>query len=183
MTADDDVELVRRFQRGDTAAFAEFAGRHRDRVYRMARLWLRHPVDAEDVVQEVFMRSLSALSGFLFRAQPGTWLLRVTRNVCHETNRKQRGHLDVDDPLLQQDLQQIEGGLSGRWPGADDDHARVRRAVRQLPVRQRDVVVLRMFEELSVAETAQALGCREGTVKAHLNKAVGNLRRMLAVPE
>ena len=183
MTGDDDVQLVRRFQSGDAAAFAEFAARHRDRVYRLARLWLRHPVDAEDVVQEVFMRSLTALSGFLFRARPSTWLLRVTRNVCHEANRKQRGHLDVDDPYLQQHMVHVEGGVSGSGPGTDDDHARIRRAVRQLPPRQREVVLLRMFEELSVAETAHALGCREGTVKAHLNKAVGNLRRMWKVRE
>ena len=183
MKAADDVELVRRFQRGEAAAFVEFADRHRDRVYRVARLWLSRPADAEDVVQEVFVRSLSGLSGFLFRAQPSTWLLRVTRNVCHEANRKHRWHLNVDDPLLQPSLLHEEGARSGSGPGADDDHARVRRAVRRLPARQQEVVVLRVFEELSVAETARALGCREGTVKAHLNKAVGNLRRLLASPE
>lgn len=175
MSEIDDAELVRRYQQGDARAFAEFAARHRDRVYRVARHWLRHPGDAEDVVQEVFMRSLGGLTGFLFRAQPTTWLLRVTRNVCRETNRKVRRHLDVDDPAIQDAL-----GSDGQ-AGADD-HAQLRRHVRALPARQRDVVILRIFEELSVADTARALGCREGTVKAHLHKAIENLRQRMEQP-
>ena len=172
----DDAELVRRYQRGDAAAFAEFTRRHRDRVYRLARLWLRRSTDVDDVVQEVFMRSMSGLTGFLFRAQPATWLTRVTRNVCHEHDRRQRTHADVDDPAINHLL------LADDANEGDDlarEHARVRRAVDRLPARQREVVVLRMFEDLPVAETARALGCREGTVKAHLHKALANLRRML----
>ncbi len=172
----DDSELVRRYQRGDAAAFAEFARRNRDRVHRLARLWLRRGEDADDVVQEVFMRSLSGLTGFLFRAQPSTWLVRVTRNVCLEHDRRLRQHADIDDPAI---APLLVAEVAADGTDTERDQRRVRSAVRRLPPRQREVVVLRMFEELSVAETARALGCREGTVKAHLHKAVGNLRDLL----
>ena len=88
MVTDDD--LVRRFQRGDEVAFSVFVGRHQDRLYRLARLWLADAQDAQDVVQEVLMRSYTGLKRFAFRAQPTTWLVRTTRNVCHEFNRRRR---------------------------------------------------------------------------------------------
>ena len=171
--AADDSELVRRFQRGDTAAFAQFVQRHQDRVYRFAQALLYRPEDARDAAQEVFLRAMGGLKGFLFQAAPRTWLLRVTRNVCREHNRRLRRHANVDA------LAAWESPLLATEAKDTDDHDRLRRAVAALPERQREVVILRMFEDLSVVDTARAMGCREGTVKAHLNKAVGNLRGLL----
>ena len=173
--AADDADLVRRFQRGDAAAFALFVRRHQDQVYRFAYSLLYRPEDARDVAQEVFLRAMRGLTGFLFQAAPRTWLLKVTRNVCREHNRRLRRHEDVDD------LAARESPVLAAEAVADtDDHERLRQAIAALPERQREVVILRMFEDLSVSDTARAMGCREGTVKAHLNKAVGNLRVLLA---
>ena len=172
--AADDAELVRRFQRGDGVAFATFVARHQDQVFRFARSLLYRPDEAQDVAQEVFLRAMRGLKGFLFQATPKTWLLKVTRNVCREHNRHQRRHVDIDQ------LAAVESPLLAAQPAVDgDDDLRLRRAIAALPERQREVVMLRMFEELSVTDTARAMGCREGTVKAHLNKAVGNLRLLL----
>ena len=169
--AADDVELVRRFQRGDAAAFALFVRRHQDAVFRFARPLLRRPEDAQDVAQEVFLRALRGLQGFLFLAAPKTWLLKVVRNVCREHNRRWRRHEDIDRLM-----QRADPALAIAVAGDDGDSARLQQAIAALPARQREVVILRMFEDLSVRETAQVMGCREGTVKAHLTKAVGNLR-------
>ena len=172
MVTDDD--LVRRFQRGDEVAFSVFVGRHQDRLYRLARLWLADAQDAQDVVQEVLMRSYTGLKRFAFRAQPTTWLVRTTRNVCHEFNRRRPVMTDSLAP------EPIAPGTPER------DHSRrqtaddVRRLVARLPDRQRDVVVLRLFEELSVADTARVMGCRPGTVKALLHKAVARLKVLTA---
>ncbi len=165
-----DNALVRRFQRGDAGAFEELVRRHQHRVYRLASVWLHDAQAAPDATQETFMRALGGLRGFLFRAHVSTWLYRMTRNVCNELNRKHRRHRPVAD----------SGPEPGAWDtGAEDAQtvALVRRAVGRLPERQRDVVLLRRFEELSVEDTARVLGCRPGTVKAHLSKALANLAR------
>ena len=166
---ESDAELVRRFQRGDNDALDELVRRHQDRLYRLATVWLYNEHQAADVVQEVFLRSMRGLSAFRFRSAPFTWLYRATRNVCHEFNRRRR-----TEPL------EAEPGDTA--PGIEQqvmrqDAARgVRALLDTLPERQRDVVLLRIFEELSVRDTARVMGCREGTVKALLHKATGRLR-------
>ena len=174
MTAEEesDVELVRRFQRGDTDAFDVLVRRHQDRLYRMAAVWLHNDQQAADVVQEVFLRSIRGLGAFRFRAAPFTWLYRTTRNVCHEFNRRRRTEpleTEPDDPSpgVEQQVTQLDAARN------------VRSLLSGLPQRQREVVLLRIFEDLSVRDTARAMGCREGTVKALLHKATTRLRQDL----
>jgi RNA polymerase sigma-70 factor, ECF subfamily len=165
-----DEDLVRAFQRGEVAAFSLFVDRHTARLYRLASVWLFDRSLAADVVQETLTRSYRGLWKFRFRAEPATWLARVCRNICHEENRYTAKHLPMHDLTAM-----IEAGgevadtasSDGRLPLALLD---------RLPPRQRDVVVLRVLEGLSVAETARVMGCRAGTVKAHLHKALANLR-------
>ncbi len=165
---DGDEELVRKFQAGDSEAFSTFVLKHQDQIYRMAWLWLYSTQDADDVLQEVLLRSYTGLSRFRFRASPLTWILRITRNVCHEYNRRSRRvPLETTEPLA---------------PGAEElcslEEARMlaRERVQALPRRQREVVSLRIFAELSVRDTAAVMGCRPGTVKALLNQAMTRLQ-------
>lgn len=168
----EDEQLVRAFLRGDDAAFSVFVQRYQDRVYRLATMWLIDSSLASDVLQETFLRSYTGFGKFRFRARPQTWLLRVCRNVCREHNR-----LTVRSQPLAPDHEL--GDLSG-GPDIAEERRRetclLRQAISRLPSRQREVVVLRLLEELSVAQTAQVMGCRPGTVKAHLHKAVAALR-------
>ncbi len=170
-----DEQLLRAFQRGDATAFATFVDRHQDRVYRLALLWLKDPGLAEDALQETLVRSYTGFGRFRFRARPSTWLLRVCRNVCRELNRRRRF-----EPL---DERMLEGLRFEPDPGRDRDQAariaELRAALATLPERQAQVVSLRMLEELSVADTAAVMGCREGTVKAHLHRAMTALRHRL----
>ncbi len=167
-----DTELVKLFQRGDVQAFEVFVMRHRDRLYRMSWAWLGEPNLAEDAVQETFARSYTGLAKFGFRAAPTTWLVRVCRNVCMEMARTQsRTELLGEVPDMPSDDVSI---------AVDQDMPQyLRTLLTALPQRQREVVVLRLLEEYSVRETAVILRCREGTVKAHLAKAMANLRRHL----
>ena len=165
-----DEQLVRRFQAGDTAAFECFVRRHQNRIYRLALIWLESAADAPDVLQEVMMRSYTGLGKFAFRAQPATWLVRTTRNVCREFNRK--------TPPAGVDVEPATGDAALESAGAAEIARELRRLVARLPQRQREVVALRLFEELSVRDTARVMGCREGTVKALLHKALKGLRAM-----
>ena len=170
MSEPSDAELVRAFQNGDQVAFTHFATRHQDRVYRMAVVWLFDSSLAADVLQETLLRSYSGLGRFRFRASPGTWLLRVCRNICYEENRRgaRVRSLPEDYDAPGEEVVDSSDGL-----------ATVMARVTELPPRQREVVMLRIFEDLSVAETARVMGCRPGTVKAHLNKALNALRKLV----
>ncbi len=178
MNVDDapDIELVRLFKAGHTAAFDAIVRRFQDRVYRLACVWLYDEQYAADAAQEVFVRSYKGLRSFRFRSTPFTWLYRTTRNVCHEFNRIRRTESLEHEPQ--------DADSKPESAVADYEAARkVREYVAGLPERQRDVVMLRIFEDLSVRETAQAMGCREGTVKALLHKATNNLRSRMQVSE
>ncbi|MDJ0711335.1 MAG: RNA polymerase sigma factor [Woeseiaceae bacterium] len=164
-----DVELVREFKAGNDAAFDQIVLRFQDRVYRLASVWLYDRQNAADASQEVFLRAYKGLRRFRFRALPFSWLYRCTRNVCSEFNRQRRSDSLDDEPA-------DDSNRPHQVHEANDAARRVRELVRVLPQRQREVVILRVFEDLSVAETAAAMGCREGTVKALLHKATQRLK-------
>ena len=176
MSIDDssDVELVRLFKSGDPQAYDAIVRRFQDRVFRLACVWLYDDQSAADVAQEVFVRGFKGLRAFRFRSAPFTWLYRTTRNVCNEFNRVRKTEpLDIEprDP----------GSGPERDVAALESARRVRRLVEKLPERQREVVLLRIFEDMSVKETAQSMRCREGTVKALLHKATARLNLKLRV--
>jgi len=164
-----DAELVKQFKSGDSSAFDAIVRRFQDRVFRLASVWLYDDQGAADVTQEVFIRGHKGLRKFRFRSAPFTWLYRVTRNVCNEFNRARRSEALVDEPP-------DTSSMPDRQVASHDSARRVRQLVENLPDRQREVVMLRIFEDLSVRETASAMGCREGTVKALLHKATNSLR-------
>ena len=174
MTVDEtpDAELVRQFKAGSRPAFDRFLRRHQDRIYRLACVSLDDPQQAADAAQETFLRAFSGLGRFRFGAAPFTWLYRTAKNVCREFNRKRHPQAlggELDD-------QHDGAAVPDRQVADADCAARVRALVAGLPERQREVVLLRIFEELSVADTAAAMGCRPGTVKALLHKATQRLK-------
>lgn len=171
MSLDDtsDEELVRRFRSGESGSFDAIVHRFQDRIFRQASVCLYDNQQAADVTQEVFLRSFKGLKGFRFRSAPYTWLYRMTKNVCSEFNRKRRTEALNDEPVEDRRIPEREA--------TQFEAARmVRELVSELPQRQREVVLLRVFEELPVRETAKIMGCREGTVKALLHKATAKLR-------
>ena len=166
---ESDEELVRRFQRGDIDAFDLLVRRYQGRIYRMAAVWLYDDEHCSDVTQEVFLRGFKSLRAFRFRSAPFTWLYRTTKNVCREQNRRRTTATLDFEPV---------DTLANPESEVSQQHAtrEVRKLIATLPKRQREVVLLRLFEDLSVRETAEAMACREGTVKALLHKAKSRLR-------
>ncbi|MBT8100912.1 MAG: hypothetical protein KJO82_14240, partial [Gammaproteobacteria bacterium] len=93
-----DVELVKAFKSGNSMAYDAIVRRFQDRIFRLACVWLYDEQLAQDVAQEVFVRGFKGLRRFRFRAEPFTWLYRVTRNVCNEINRQRRNETLSDEP-------------------------------------------------------------------------------------
>ena len=169
MTEKSDAELVKKFQSGDPDAFDAIVRRFQNRVYRLVCVWLKDAQHADDATQEVFLRAFRGLRRFGFKAAPFTWLYRTTRYVCNEFNRRR-----PMDPLGTEPPD--TGDTPHHKAGEQDTVDRIREIVSMLPARQQEVVMLRVFEDLSVAETARVMRCREGTVKALLHKAKLRLR-------
>ncbi|MEL6477501.1 MAG: sigma-70 family RNA polymerase sigma factor [Pseudomonadota bacterium] len=156
-------------------ALSQLFERHRHYVFRVAWALLGEDAAAEDAVQEVFLRLQSGRLRARPEAKFTTWLYRVALNIARELARKRRrmwGQADATEVL-------------GSVPDATSDPARVdrlndlARSLALLPLRQREVVVLRLLEGFDTSETAEILGCREGTVKAHLHRATLKLRDLL----
>ena len=178
--------LVDAARGGDAAAFREIMQRHNQRLFRIARGVVRDDSEAEDVVQEAYMRAFAALGGFRGDAALATWLTRITLNEARGRLRRRRPTQDLD--LVE--AAQAEGRVVP-FPGApqpaDPEREAARsearrlleRAVDALPDGFRVVFMLREMEGCSVEETAAALGLRAETVKTRLHRARALLRKTL----
>jgi len=163
--AGDDEELVR----------AQYG-----RLRRLCELLLSDKEEAEEIVQETFMKAYEACAAGAVPDSWGAWLTRVAVNACRDRRRagwwiRFRRWTDAveDVPLVSQDPGPAETAASA------ETRRRIWLAFRQLPGRQREVFVLRQIEECSTAEVAEVLGLSPGSVKRHLFRAVRKLREAL----
>lgn len=173
-----DDEAVRRCRQGDREAFRTLVERYGSVLYGTAYLMTRNHAQAEEMVQEGLILAWRGLAGFRGGSLK-SWLVRILANrVISEMRRGRAATVPLDDP----DLAEPAAGES-QDPVAQTtvrlEQERVRASLQALPEEQRQVVVLRYFAELSVAETAAALGIRQGTVKSRLSRALDRLREVL----
>ncbi|MDH7570615.1 MAG: sigma-70 family RNA polymerase sigma factor [Armatimonadota bacterium] len=181
-SADADAELVALAKRGDREAFEELFRRHYRQVFAVVFRVLNNPAEAEDAVQDAFVRAFNGLRGFRGEAAFGTWLCRIAINVALRRAQRTRVPLaslseaggeaaesDPPDPVNMEELvhQRAEAG-------------EIRRAVAALPPKHRAVVSLRYFEGYSCEEISRVLGCSVGTVWSRLHHAHRKLRERLA---
>lgn len=177
-----DDEIVGRVLAGETALFEILMRRYNQRLYRMARVILRNDTEAEDVMQDAYVRAYTHLNQFAGKAAFSTWLTRI---AIHEAlARKRRGARfeELDAMTTNGDSMPM---LKSSDPNPEDSTARVetRRlledAIDRLPEAYRTVVVLREVEEMSVSDTAVSLGVTEAVVKTRLHRAHAMLRKEL----
>ncbi len=184
----DDGALVERARNRDGAAVRLIMQRHNRRLYRVARSVLDDDSEAEDVVQEAYVRAFTHLDGFRGEAQLSTWLTRIALNEALGRLRRRRitvGLKGIDEINDQGEARVIylPSARQDSDPEAAAARAEVRRllerAVDQLPDPFRTVFVLRDIEEMSTEETASHLGLRPETVKTRLHRARRLLRQSL----
>lgn len=162
---------------GDTRdAFATLFDRHYAYVFRVARALVLVEDTAEDVAQEVFIRAFRNRRKWKANAAFRTLLYQVAVNVSREIMRK-RGREESKVARWLRDPTRLDA----REEPSTEPEVALPELLATLPGRQREVVVLRYLERRSVKETASILGCREGTVKAHLHRAMNAMRGRLGV--
>jgi RNA polymerase sigma-70 factor (ECF subfamily) len=182
-----DTELIERTQAGNMRALEVLMRRHNRTLYRTARAILRDDAEAEDVVQEAYLKAYGALASFRGEAKLSTWLVRITANEALMRRRKNaRTAMVVPmDAAAGAGEQQWEDPMSEEaGPESDALRGEMRRLLEAridaLPDGYRAVFVLRALEELTVEETAAALDIPEPTVRTRYFRARGLLRESLA---
>jgi RNA polymerase sigma-70 factor (ECF subfamily) len=161
----EDSILVRAAQDGDVDAFEELVRRYQSRIYRVALRMLGSRADAQDAVQETFVRAWQALPRFRHESAPSTWLYRiVTRRALDKiARRRTTGTLDEVD---------LEAGPDPVQATEQQERLRaVRKAIANLPPEQRAALVLREFEGLSYQEVAHVLGAGVPAIKTRIHRA------------
>lgn len=173
-----DAELVRKAQSGDVDAFEQLVERYSDLAFRSAYLILGAAPDAEDACQEAFYKAYRALSRFRPELPLKPWLLRI---VVNEARNRSRGNSRRPELAMDIEAAALPATEAGPEKAALDAErqARLLQAVNGLPEGDRQVVVCRYFLELSVEETAGALGRPAGTVKSRLSRALDRLRALM----
>jgi len=184
MAEADDTDLLRVAREGDATAFDTLIRRHDRFLYRVARSILLDDYEAEDVVQETFIKAFKRLMDFRGEASLSTWLTRIALNEA--LARKRRHRITVELEALQQPGTQIETSAMiapAQGPEVTAAQNQIRRllerAIDGLPDSLRTVFVMRDVEELSTAEAARLLGLGEPTVKTRLHRARRMLRQIL----
>lgn len=181
----DDDSLVARLQRGDQSAFELLVRTHGGRLLSVARRFLGTNEDAEDAVQETFIKAFKSIRTFEERAQLHTWLHRIVVNTSlmklRERRRRPQESLDDLLPTFTEDGHQTTE--SREWSDAllerKETATLVRQAIACLPEQHRTVLVLRDIEERDTAETAAILGTSTTVVKVRLHRARQALRTLL----
>ena len=176
-----DEEIVRRVLEGDVLLFELLMRRHNQRIYRAVRSILRDDSETEDVMQEAYVRAYEHLGQFEGRARFSSWLTRIAVNesIKRATSRGKMDSLDIEQhgmgenpmPGFQNNSESPEGNVS-----RNEMASMLEQAILALPIAYRDVVMLRDVEQMSTAETAEALSLTESNVKVRLHRAHEILR-------
>lgn len=183
-TLSTDADLIERVRAGDRVATEALVRRYNRVLYRTARAILRDDTEAEDVVQETYIRALRGLEGFRGESSLGTWLTRIVANEALMRRRRLARYAQVV-PIDADAQERLEETVADEDAGPEGEAMRseMRRALESgidaLPDLYRAVFVLRAVEELTVEETAAALDLPEATVRTRFFRARGLLRGAL----
>lgn len=176
-----DEELVHAFRGGDVAAFDELTIRWERRIRGAAYRLLGSDEEARDVSQEVFLKAYRGLGGFKGEAKFSSWLYQIGLNLCRDRlrRRKVRSFVSIDS------IDERFSPLPARPATAYDDvlardvARAVSEALAELPDEEREVVILKEYQDMTFVEIAEVLGVPTSTVKTRLYRALGVLRGRL----
>ncbi len=187
----DEKQLIARAQSGDFAAFTELINTHKGRVFGLVRRLIGNEQDAEDLVQETFLKAIDNIDRFRGEAAFGTWLHTIALNQvrAHAAKEKVRDLRPLEDYLPIADADDGHQHAAAHLSTWRDPHAeleadelrqRLNAAINELPYAYREAFVLRYFDELSVKEIAAITDESEAATKSRILRARLALREKLA---
>lgn len=178
-----DAEIIEAVLRGDTERYGELVERYQLAAWKLAFGFVGNAQDAQELAQNGFVQAYLRLRQFRGASRFSTWLYRIIANECKDFFRAKSRRPDT----LSLSVDNAEGDSvpfeladpAGDPRGALESRemaVRITQAVGRLPMNQRAAFILRRLNGLSVEEVAEVMGCRPGTVKAHLSRAAETLR-------
>ena len=169
-----DADTIDAARRGDRRALSRLLSALQDVWYRFCLSLLHDPDRAADATQETGLRFLKQIAQFRGDSQIQTWSLGIALNVVREIKRKRSTEelTEQNDPIAR--ATRVGAVVEGQ-----EEADMLKQTLATLPDRQREALVLRFFEDLSVEQTATAMGCAEGTVKATVHQALRALREKM----
>jgi RNA polymerase sigma-70 factor (ECF subfamily) len=174
----NESNLIDQARQGDESAWATLVYQHQEAAFRLAYLLLGNADDAQDVAQETFIRAFYALDRFDSTRPLRPWLLTITTNLARNKRRAMSRYLAALGRWLQGEPDRV-------GPNPQDENLRqwetqtLWQAIRRLSLVDQEIIYLRYFLELSVAETAEVVNIAPGTVKSRLHRALNRLREVV----
>jgi RNA polymerase sigma-70 factor (ECF subfamily) len=177
-TDDNSVRVQQSTSARVEAEFERIFLPHLDAAWNLARLLMRNPQDAEDVVQESYLRALRSFSGFRGEASR-SWLLAIVRNTCFTWMRNNRTRADQAE--FREEIHVVAAATPESQSLSRERSDAVSRCIDQLPADFREAIVLRELEQMSYREIAQITGVPSGTVMSRLARARSRLASCLKI--
>jgi RNA polymerase sigma-70 factor (ECF subfamily) len=184
-----DAELVKKCLQDDRQAFEELVSRYQDKVYALSFRYMGNKDDAYDMAQESFLKAYRSLRSFKSESSFGTWMYRITTNVCLDELRHRKRRvvpLSFDEPLAIRDGDEVKKEVADPSPTADILYEQkelshyIQTLLSQIKVEYRTALILRDMMQFTYEEIAEILNCSVGTVKSRLSRARNILRKSLA---
>ncbi|MGB8787913.1 MAG: sigma-70 family RNA polymerase sigma factor [Candidatus Acidiferrales bacterium] len=175
--AQDERELVRLAQNGTAEAFEELVRRHQQRVFAVVSRILRRREDAEEIAQQVFLKAYVSIRRFDMRSAFSTWLYKIAVNECWDSLRKKKVRpLVYESDLSTDQIQRLDSfAEADRRPSGPDERAEARelvdRLLAELSEEDRQILLLKEVEGLSVQEIAETFSLNVNTVKVRMFRA------------
>lgn len=180
-----DLKLIRQCKRGEEPAFAKLLARYRGAIYNLCYRMTRHPEDARDLAQEIFIKVFSLLDRYDESFAFSSWLFRIATNHCIDYLRRNRLRFLSLEGIVGPDGDEIELQLPDSGPQPDtvlqrkEALLRLSEVIGELPPHYRIITLLRHDQQLSYEEIAEILELPLGTVKARIHRARNLVQRML----
>jgi RNA polymerase sigma-70 factor (ECF subfamily) len=182
----DDLKIIESCLLGNTQVFSQLIDNYKNMVYNLAYRMSNSSQEAEDISQEAFLRAYQSLAHFNPSYKFSTWLYQITLNIIRDKfKKKELNYVSLDTPIETDDSEFYPqpANLTNnpeRIIAQKEDARAIQQAILSLPLKYREVIVLRHLQDLSYIEIANILKLPTGTVRVHLYRAREQLRKILA---
>lgn len=170
---EEDIRLVERYIAGDGESLEELVMKYQKQIYALVYRMTNDIEESKDLTQKTFVKAMNGIRDFRKEASFKTWLYQIAINTSLNHLRQRRAEVEVEESIV--------GNQAGVLSVMIENEQKnlIKKGLNELPERQRLALVLRAYEGLSTCDTAQVMGCSEGTVKALYHNGVKRLREIL----
>jgi RNA polymerase sigma-70 factor (ECF subfamily) len=180
-----ETRLAKLSRGGDRRAFAELVELYKDKIYHLGYRMLNQKQEAEDIVQETFLRVYTNLDRYDENQKFSTWIYRIATNLCIDRLRKRKPSFSIDAEMMDGEGTDLHAMLASDDAGPDEElilsetQHNIREAIQTLPDKYKTVVILRYLHDMSLQEISDVLDMPVTTIKTRVHRGREFLRKRL----